>query len=220
MNDNGKIIINEVDSPEAKEDLKVKIVVIGDSGVGKTNLIKRFITNTFDQRTKSTVGVEFITKTYKIKDNYFKVEIWDTAGQERYKSITSVYYKGAKGALVVYDITSKLSFGNIEKWMNEIREKTSPDLKLMLIGNKVDLTEYREVPNETAMQKAKEFGIAFMETSALDATNVKEAFYDLLREIYKQFKNNTNNNDDLKGNKGIDLDTYEKKKKVTCCNFL
>ena len=114
MNDNEKIIINEVDSPEVKEDLKVKIVIIGDSGVGTTNLIKRFITNTFDQRTKSTVGVVFITKTYKIKDNFFKVEIWDTAGQERYKSITAVYYKGAKGALVVYDITSKLSFGNVE----------------------------------------------------------------------------------------------------------
>ena len=206
------------------EDAKMcKVVLLGESGVGKTSIISRFINDVFEEGLVTTTGASYAGKNMIFKDYQNQVvrfEIWDTAGQERYKSITSVYYKGAKGALVVYDITSKLSFGNIEKWMNEIREKTSPDLKLMLIGNKVDLTEYREVPNETAMQKAKEFGIAFMETSALDATNVKEAFYDLLREIYKQFKNNTNNNDDLKGNKGIDLDTYEKKKKVACCNFL
>ena len=219
MDDKEEIAINEVDSQEeVKEDLKIKLVVIGDSGVGKTNLIKRFITNTFNDKTRSTVGVEFISKTYKINGKIFKIEIWDTAGQERYKSITAVYYKGAKGALVVYDTTSKDSFDNIDKWMGEVKEKTTNDLKLMIIGNKIDLKEDREVTTEQAMEKAKSFGIPLMETSALDATNVKEAFFDLLREIYKEFKKNTNNNDDLKENKGINLNTNEKKNSE-CCLF-
>ena len=110
-----EITIEELDSQEEKEDYKIKIVVIGDSGVGKTNLIKRFISGTFDENTKATVGVEFISKSYKINKHIFKIELWDTAGEERYKSITSVYYKGSKGAFIVYDVTSKSSFDNIGK---------------------------------------------------------------------------------------------------------
>lgn len=185
-----KIIIEELESQESKEDLKIKIVVIGDSGVGKTNLIKRFLSHTFDENSKATVGVEFISKSYKINNHIFKIEIWDTAGEERYKSITSIYYKGSKGALIVYDITSKISFDNIGKWITEIREKTSKDISLMLVGNKTDLKQYREVSTEQAMNKAKLIGIPIMETSALDSTNVKEAFYDLLKEIYKYMNKN------------------------------
>ena len=210
------IKIKELDSQEVKEDYKLKIVVIGDSGVGKTNLIKRFITNTFSQNSKATIGVEFISKSYKIKDKIYKVEIWDTAGQERYKSITAVYYKGAKGALVVYDTTSKSSFNNIDKWMTEIREKTSNDIRLMIIGNKIDLKEFREVTNEEAVVKAKELGIPLMETSALDSTNVKEAFHDLVREIYYQINNNPNGSGLYRGRNGIDLNT-DGNKKHGCC---
>ncbi len=211
-----EIKIKELDSQELKEDYKLKIVVIGDSGVGKTNLIKRFITNTFSQNSKATIGVEFISKSYKIKDKIYKVEIWDTAGQERYKSITAVYYKGAKGALVVYDTTSKNSFNNIDKWMTEIRDKTSNDIRLMIIGNKIDLKEFREVTNEEAVTKAKELGIPLMETSALDSTNVKEAFHDLVREIYNQINNNPNASGLYKGKNGLDLNT-DGNKKFGCC---
>ena len=218
---NEDITIEEVVSPEAKEDFKLKIVVVGDSGVGKTNLIKRFITNEFSENFKATIGVEFMSKTYKINKHLFKIEIWDTAGQERYKSITAVYYKGAKGALVVYDTTDKSTFENIDKWMLEIKDKTSKDIKLMVIGNKIDLKDEREVKNEEALKKAESLGIPLMETSALDATNVKEAFHDLLKEIYKDMKDNLNNPENKFQNekKGIDLNTNSNtgKKKSKCC---
>ena len=215
------IVIEEIVSPEAKEDFKIKIVVVGDSGVGKTNLIKRFISNEFSENFKATIGVEFMSKTYRINKHLFKVEIWDTAGQERYKSITAVYYKGAKGALVVYDTTDKSTFDNIDKWMLEIKDKTSKDIKLMIIGNKIDLKDEREVKNEEAMKKAESLRIPLMEASALDSTNVKEAFYDLLKEIYKDIKENLNNpeNKYLNEKKGIDLNTNinSEKKKSKCC---
>ena len=212
------ITIEEVLSQESKEDFKIKIVVIGDSGVGKTNLIRRFITDTFSDNSKATVGVEFTSKSFKINKHIFKIELWDTAGQERYKSITSVYYKGAKGALIVYDVTSQNSFDNIGKWITEIRDKTSIDITLMIVGNKIDLNQYRAISNEQAMNKAKILGIPIMETSALDSTNVKEAFYDLLKEIYKDTKKKFKNNGEIfKGNKeGIKLDTNEKRKKICC----
>ena len=214
------IIIEEVDSPVLKEEFKVKIVVVGDSGVGKTNIIKRFITNEFSTNFKATIGVEFMTKTYKINKHLFKIEIWDTAGQERYKSITAIYYKGAKGALVVYDTTDQSTFNNIDKWILEIKDKTSKDIKLMIIGNKIDLRDERKVENEEALKKAESLDIPLMETSALDATNVKEAFYDLLKEIYKDMKDNLDNPENSLKNdkKGIDLNTNNTgKKKSKCC---
>jgi small GTP-binding protein len=215
---NEDITIEEVVSPETKEDFKLKIVVVGDSGVGKTNLIKRFISNEFSTNFKATIGVEFMSKTYRINKHLFKVEIWDTAGQERYKSITAVYYKGAKGALLVYDTTSKISFNSIDKWMEEIRDKTANDIKLMIIGNKIDLKDYREVTTEEAIEKAKTLGVPVMETSALDATNVNKAFHDLLKEIYKDMKNKIKNigNTSTDNKDGIQLETNEKKKSGCC----
>ena len=137
-----EITIEEISSPSyenLKEDLKFKLILLGDSGVGKTNLISRYISNSFDENTRATIGVEFFCKNYRINHKkLIKVEIWDTAGQERYKAITSVYYKGAKGAFIVYDITSRKSFENIDKWIGEINEKTSNEVKLIIIGNKTD----------------------------------------------------------------------------------
>ena len=218
MSSNDEIYIEEINNQDIKEDYKLKIVVIGDSGVGKTNLIRRFILNTFSENTKATVGVEFISKSYKINNHIFKIELWDTAGQERYKSITAVYYKGAKGALLVYDTTSKDSFNSIDKWMEEIRDKTANDIKLMIIGNKIDLKNYREVTNEEAIEKAKTLGVPIMETSALDATNVNKAFHDLLKEIYKDMKNKIINtgNSSTENKDGIQLETNEKKKSGCC----
>ena len=211
------IVIEDVESRDVKEDYKLKLVVVGDSGVGKTNLIKRFANNTFNSNSKATVGVEFLSKSFKINNTVFKIEIWDTAGQERYKSITAAYYKGAKGALVVYDITSKISFENIDKWMLEIKEKSSKDLKLMIIGNKSDLKDGRQVSYEEAMRKAKDTGIALMETSALDSTNVKEAFHDLLKEMYIELSAKiTQIEESLNENKeALQLETNDKKK--GCC---
>ena len=179
------IEIKPIEDPNAKEQIKFKLVIIGDSGVGKTNLVQRFINDTFTKDTKATVGVEFMTKNYLINDKICKIEIWDTAGQERYKSIAAAYYKGAKGALIVYDVTDERTFVNIDKWYNEIKEKSSKDINVMLIGNKTDLTDSIEVTTDMGISKATALELPVMETSALDSKNVKEAFYKLLEEIYK-----------------------------------
>ena len=213
------IKIEEVASSDVKEDYKLKVVVVGDSGVGKTNLIKRFVTNTFSANSKATVGVEFISKSYRINDQVFKIEIWDTAGQERYKSITAAYYKGAKGALIVYDTTQKTSFENIDKWMSEIKEKSSKDMKLMIIGNKIDLKDERQVETDEALAKAQTLEAPIMETSALDATNVKEAFYDLLKEMFREVRKKLDIVEQSEGGKeGVQLSTNtEDEPKKGCC---
>ena len=212
-----EIIIEEVETGQSLEDYKLKIVIVGDSGVGKSNLIKRFTSNEFNENTKATVGVEFYSKSYKINDKVFKIEMWDTAGQERYKSITTAYYRGAKGALLVYDTTSAQSFNNIDKWLGEIKEKSGKDIKLILIGNKIDLTEKRVVSTEHALAKAKEWGIPFMETSAKDATNVKEAFHDILKEMYGELNKTLQIVESKKlENNIVQIETNEKKKKGCC----
>ena len=213
------IKIEDVNSGELKEDYKLKVVVVGDSGVGKTNLIKRFVSNTYNPNTKATVGVEFLSKSYKINDQVFKIEIWDTAGQERYKSITAAYYKGAKGALIVYDITQKDSFENINKWMSEVRDKSTKDLKILIVGNKTDLVNERQVSTEEALSKAKELESPVMEASALDGSNVKAAFYDLLKEMYKEIKKKIDivESQNTGGKDGVQLNTNEEKEKKGCC---
>ena len=214
-----EVIIEEVTSSDVREDYKLKVVIVGDSGVGKSNLIKRFTSNEFNANSKATVGVEFLSKSYKINDKIFKIEMWDTAGQERYKSITSAYYKGAKGALLVYDTTSGQSFENISKWLSEIKEKTNKETKQILIGNKIDLKDSKVVSTELALAKAKEWGMPLMETSAKDATNVKEAFHDLLKEMYFELNKTLQmvENKKLESNNAVQLDVNEEKKKKGCC---
>ena len=222
------INIEEILSPSIsniKEDFKVKIVLLGDSGVGKTNLISRFTKNMFSPNSKATIGVEFFIKTYKVNNKILKIEIWDTARQERYKSITSVYYKGAKGAFIVYDITSRKSFDDVDKWIEEIKEKTSKDIKLIIIGNKIDLKDERDITTNEALNKFKGMDIPFMETSALDDTNVSEVFLDLIKIIYQDIIKGDNDEyffDNEKKSTAIDLNNIEntennKKKKYFCC---
>ena len=220
MTEEEKITIEETESNNQKESYKFKVVVVGDSGVGKTNLIKRFVSNEFKSDSKATVGVEFLSKNFIINGEIFKIEIWDTAGQERYKSITTAYYKGAKGAMIVYDVTNQTSFDNVDKWYNEIKEKASKNINLIVIGNKNDLIDKKIINSESSIEKAKSFGIAIMETSALSASNVKEAFYLILKEMYKSVKSMINAGDkkeNVQGN-GVQLNTTEKtKKKKKCC---
>ena len=223
MKEEEKITIEESEQ-NIKELFKFKVVVIGDSGVGKTNLIKRFIRNEFKEDSKATVGVEFLSKNFLINGEIFKMEIWDTAGQERYKSITTAYYKGAKGAIIVYDVTNQNSFDNVDKWYNEIKDKASKDINLIMIGNKNDLKDKKIISSDSSTEKAKSFDIANMETSALDSSHVKDAFYLILKEMYKSVKSiiqvqNKENNID---NNALLLNTHEivqKKKKKMLLNF-
>lgn len=124
------------------------VVLIGDSGVGKSNLLLRFTKNDFLMESKSTIGVEFATRTLKVSGKTIKAQIWDTAGQERYRAITSAYYRGAVGALLVYDITKKQTFDNTERWLTELREHADDDIVILLVGNKSDLRHIRAVSTE------------------------------------------------------------------------
>ncbi|XP_076439033.1 ras-related protein Rab-11B-like [Babylonia areolata] len=162
-----------------------KVVLVGDSGVGKTNLLSRFTRNEFNAESKSTIGVEFATRNMTIKGKMVRAQIWDTAGQERYRAITSVYYRGAVGALVVYDLTKPQSFENLDKWLEELKEHAESSVRIMLVGNKTDLRHLRAVTMEEGRSLAEKKNFSFTETSALDSTNVGEAFNNLLVDIFK-----------------------------------
>ncbi|KAF1743175.1 hypothetical protein MXB_1672 [Myxobolus squamalis] len=156
-----------------------------DSGVGKSNLLSRYTRNEFNLETKSTIGVEFSTRSVEIDNKTIKAQIWDTAGQERYRAITSAYYRGALGALLVYDIAKHQTYVNIENWLKELRNHASDTIVLMLVGNKCDLRHLRAVPSSEAQDFAKTNKLCYIETSALDSTNVENAFKQILDEIYK-----------------------------------
>jgi len=166
-------------------DYLFKVVLIGDSGVGKSNLLSRFTRNEFNIESKSTIGVEFATKSIQVDSKVIKAQIWDTAGQERYRAITSAYYRGAVGALLVYDISKSITFENVERWLKELRDHAEQNIVIMLVGNKSDLRNRRVVATEDAMAYAEANHLAFVETSALDSTGVDEAFKQILTEIYR-----------------------------------
>lgn len=156
------------------------VVLIGDSGVGKSNLLSRFTRNEFNLDSKSTIGVEFATRSIQVDSKTIKAQIWDTAGQERYRAITSAYYRGAVGALLVYDISKHQTYENVTRWLKELRDHADSNIVIMLVGNKSDLKHLRAVPTEEAKQFASENNLSFIETSALDASNVEMAFQNIL----------------------------------------
>jgi Ras-related protein Rab-11A len=167
-------------------DLLIKMVLIGDSGVGKSNLLTRFTTNEFHFNSKSTIGVEFASKSFQMDGKLVKAQVWDTAGQERYRAITSSYYRGAAGALLVFDITNRQSFLNVTKWLQEVNHYCNDNILIMLIGNKRDLKANREVPTEEAKSLAQLHRLFFIETSALNSHNVSTAFETIIKHIYLQ----------------------------------
>ncbi|XP_057265955.1 ras-related protein Rab-25 [Pezoporus wallicus] len=163
-----------------------KVVLIGESGVGKTNLLSRFTRNEFNHDSRTTIGVEFSTRSILVGDSVVKAQIWDTAGLERYRAITSAYYRGAVGALVVFDITKHQTYDVVERWLKELYDHAEPSIVVMLVGNKTDLAQAREVPMEEARMFADNNGLLFVETSALDSTNVEQAFETILTEIFRK----------------------------------
>uniref|UniRef100_A0A8C4R442 small monomeric GTPase n=1 Tax=Eptatretus burgeri TaxID=7764 RepID=A0A8C4R442_EPTBU len=166
-------------------DFLFKVVLIGDSGVGKSNLLSRFTRNEFNLESKSTIGVEFATRSIQVDGKIVKAQIWDTAGQERYRAITAAYYRGAVGALLVYDIAKHQTYENVELWLKELRDHADSNIVIMLVGNKSDLRHLRAVTTEEARTFAEKHDLSFIETSALDSTNVESAFINILTEIYR-----------------------------------
>jgi Ras-related protein Rab-11A len=156
----------------------VKVVFIGDSGVGKTNLLSRFCKDEFMLNSQSTVGVEFASKIIETENNKkVKIQIWDTAGQERFKSVTNTYYYRSQGALVVFDITKNSSFENVDKWVGQLRQYAGKEVVVILVGNKSDLKNLRAVTKEEALEKAAVLGnLDYVETSALNNSHITETF--------------------------------------------
>eukprot|EP00246_Nothoceros_aenigmaticus_P009970 TRINITY_DN261_c0_g1_i1.p1 TRINITY_DN261_c0_g1~~TRINITY_DN261_c0_g1_i1.p1 ORF type:complete len:221 (-),score=36.05 TRINITY_DN261_c0_g1_i1:1179-1841(-) len=165
-------------------DYVFKVVLIGDSAVGKSQLLTRFSRNEFSLESKATIGVEFQTRTIVVDHKTIKAQIWDTAGQERYRAVTSAYYRGAVGAMLVYDITKRQSFDHVQRWLEELKAHADSNIVIMLVGNKSDLGNLRAVTTEDAREYAEKERLFFLETSALEATNVENAFYAVLTEIY------------------------------------
>ena len=196
-----------------------KVILIGDSSVGKTNLLTRFVKNEFNAQSKPTIGVDFFSKTVQIDRKSVKAQIWDTAGQERFKAFSSAYYNGSFGAIIVYDVTNKESFENVKNWISELKTHLDfPKLVVMLIGNKKDMEAQRQVTEEQGRAMAEQLDFFFMETSALknETNEVSKAFLVIIEEIL-------NKNPDIKGSQGGDKVEQGKKidvksgNKKGCC---
>jgi small GTP-binding protein len=162
-----------------------KLVLLGESAVGKSSLVLRFVKGQFLDYQESTIGAAFLTQTVCLNDTTVKFEIWDTAGQERYHSLAPMYYRGAQAAIVVYDITSYDSFDRAKKWVKELQRQGNPNIVIALAGNKVDLASKRTVEIEESQAYSEENGILFMETSAKTAANVNELFVAIAKKLPK-----------------------------------
>ena len=199
-----------------------KIILIGDWGVGKSNIILRLTQDAFEMNSRTTIGVEFSQKIAEINDKKIIVQIWDTAGQDRYKAITSAYYRAAVGAILVYDISKKSSYESLTSWVKEIRDNTAEDVTVMLFGNKNDLENTRAVKLEEGEIFARKNNFLFREVSALTGENISEAFEEFIQRIFRSYK--PDNRDDSRPTSKlsyadeIDHQSYlQKLKKGICC---
>ena len=197
-----------------------KILTLGESGVGKTAILRRYVENKFEKHHLATIGIDYQSKTIKIKNKEIKLKIWDTAGQERYRNIASHAYKGADGIMLVYDITDEYSFSKITDWMEQINSNLSKnEIGIVLIGNKSDI-EDRFIDTEKGEEKAKEYGIQYFETSALNGNGINETFEGLAKQILKNYK--IKNNDvgsrtiSLQSSKPEDIVENDKKARKCC----
>jgi len=190
---------SSADAPEYE--YLFKLLLIGNSGVGKSCILMRYADNSFTENFFNTIGVDFKIKTISLNDQVIKMQIWDTAGQDRFRTLTSSYYRGAHGIIIVYDVTNKDSFDNVRQWMTEIEKFASESVNKLLVGNKSDLEEQREVTSEEGMELAKKFDIPFLEVSAKNSTHVDDTFKTMASEIQTRF-------------------VQEKKKKGTKENFM
>ena len=198
-----------------------RYIIVGDMAVGKSCLLLQFTDHKFRHQHELTIGVEFGGKSIEVKNKNIKIQIWDTAGQEAFQAITRTYYKGAIGALLVYDITKHDTFDHINKWINEVKNNGSKDIVCMLIGNKKDLEEERQVRYEEGKELADKNKMLFLETSAKTAENVQECFYlsaeKILEQISKTGIDPTLPAKNVKISIDEDAEEEETKEKKSCC---
>ncbi|XP_024314880.1 ras-related protein RABD1 isoform X2 [Brachypodium distachyon] len=167
-------------------DYLFKLLLIGDSSVGKSCLLLRFADDAYVDTYISTIGVDFKIRTVELDGKSVKLQIWDTAGQERFRTITSSYYRGAHGIIIVYDVTDMESFNNVKQWLSEIDRYASDSVCKLLVGNKCDLVDSKVVDTEEAKALADSLGMTFLETSAKESINVEKAFLTMSSEIKKR----------------------------------
>ena len=192
-----------------------KILTIGESGVGKTCILRRFVENKFLKNHLATIGIDFKTKNIEIDGTPIKLKIWDTAGQERFRNITNQYYKGADGIILVFDVTDQKSFEKIKEWMSQIKANTQADqIGLVLLGNKYDI-EPRTISKNDGEELGKELGIEYYETSAMKGDGIAQAFEFLAKNILTKKKIDLKNEKGTDG--GVNLDGGVTPQKKQCC---
>ncbi|KDO26207.1 hypothetical protein SPRG_08569 [Saprolegnia parasitica CBS 223.65] len=202
----------------SKYDLLVKLLLIGDSGVGKSCLLMRYSDDTFTSSFITTIGIDFKVKTIDVDGKRVKLQIWDTAGQERFRTITTAYYRGAMGILLVYDVTDDHSFQNVRNWMRQIQQHASPNVNKILIGNKCDVDpSERVVTTQQGEELAAEYGVQFFETSAKSNLNVEEAFRSIAVDVQKRLAECESDRLDVANERKIKLDDHADRTSDGCC---
>lgn len=165
-----------------------KVVVVGSSGVGKTAIVQHLINGSFKEEGQPTIGVEFKSYSLQTDGESIKLQIWDTAGQERFRSVSKAYFRNALGAILVFDLTNRQSFDDLNVWFNDLRQLCAPNAYIILIGNKVDLEDDRQIVESEANAFAQRYDLVYLETSAKKGNNIAEAFVRLGKEIYRKVK--------------------------------
>ena len=210
----------------APAEMIFKIIIVGDLSSGKTNIVTQYISHKFVQDSQPTIGVEMFNKDFQINEDKVSAQIWDTAGQEKYNALTSSYYKGAKGALVVYDITQESTFLKVEQFVKDLREKSDKNVYMILVGNKIDLEENRKVSKEEGKILADKLKMGFFEVSAKNGTGIEDLFKNLIDNVYeknnREFKSMASIEIEMEDDKKINLipkndNNANVKKKKKCC---
>ena len=195
-----------MDISKMKPDYTIKYIIVGNAYVGKSNIIYRFVENKFSENYKATINLDFSYKNMKINDKIFRIQLWDTAGQEEFQSISRGYYKSGACALVVYDITDRETFNNVSSWVEECKNNGPSTITLVLVGNKIDLEDKRQVTYEEGEDFANRNNMQFYETSALNGTNIDKLFNDTVESINRKIEDNYYKDKDC----GIEFNTQNK----------
>jgi Ras-related protein Rab-8A len=202
--------------PNTTYDYIIKLLLVGNSGVGKSSILLRFVEDEFTSSFINTIGIDFRIRTVTVDDKRYKLQIWDTSGHERFRTITVAYFRGANGILLVYDVTNEKSFDDIKNWVRSIHYHSPRNVNMMLIGNKCDIKNDRVIDTEKGQKLADEYHMPFLETSAKNSINVEDAFISLVTDISQKVVNNSH--DFMVAPPAIDINFYSKQRR--CCNIL